>query len=270
MATSLTFDEHGAGIGAAWTALRNNATRAGFDTAVPTCPGWTVRELVAHQGMVHRWATGIVRGEERRDTGHVEQEGLDSGDLLGWFDEGAKALLAALAHAPDDLRVFFFLEDAPSPKRAWARRQCHETTMHAVDAMSAALGRAPSAAETWIRPPHAVDGIDELLCGFLPRRDETVRSAPPRTVIVEATDTGHSWTLEIGTGPLVTTARAPAERAERAEHAEHAAEGDDGVTLLTGTAAQLYLGLWNRGDEIESTGPDFLPSWRRDMTVSWD
>ncbi len=100
MATSLTFDEHGAGIGSAWTALRDYATRAGHDTAVPTCPGWTVRDLVAHQGTVHRWATGIVLGEERRDPGHDEQEGRSSGDLLGWLDEGVKALLAALARGP--------------------------------------------------------------------------------------------------------------------------------------------------------------------------
>ncbi len=263
MPTTLTFEEHGAGVGDAWTALRDNAVHAGFDAPVPSCPGWAVRDLVAHQGMVHRWATGVVLGGPRRDPAPAERAGRDSGDLLGWFDEGVTDLLGALACAPDDLQAFFFLEDAPPPKRAWARRQCHETTMHAVDAMSAVLGRPPEAAQTWIRPAQAVDGIDELLGGFLPRGDEAVRSAQPRTVLVEARDTGHSWTLQIGTGPVVTTAHPPVGRAGQAST-------DADVTVLTGTATQLFLGLWNRGEEIRSEGPAFLPGWRRDMTVSWD
>ena len=32
------------------------------DGTVPTCPEWTVRDLVRHMGGVHRWATGFVRG----------------------------------------------------------------------------------------------------------------------------------------------------------------------------------------------------------------
>jgi uncharacterized protein (TIGR03083 family) len=256
----MTFEEHGEGIGRAWTVLRENAARAGLDATVPTCPGWTVRDLVAHQGMVHRWATSVVLAHAKGDTAGVEQEGRSSGDLLGWLDRGATALLAALAFAPDDLQVYFFLKDAPPPKRAWARRQCHETTIHAVDAMSAGLGRPPSARQTWIGPQHAVDGIDELLCGFVPRRNERLRSTEPRTVMVQATDTGSSWTLEIGSGPVVTTAHAPQRRARAAR---------DETTVITGTAAQLYLGLWNRGDEMTSTGPDFLRSWRQNMTVTW-
>jgi uncharacterized protein (TIGR03083 family) len=30
------------------------------DGAVPTCPEWTVRDLIRHMGGVHRWATGYV------------------------------------------------------------------------------------------------------------------------------------------------------------------------------------------------------------------
>ena len=63
-----------------------------------------------------------------------------------------------------------FLADAPSPRCFWARRQCHETTIHAVDALSASLGRYPVAADaSWIGTELALDGIDELLTGFLPR-----------------------------------------------------------------------------------------------------
>jgi hypothetical protein len=35
-------------------------------------------------------------------------------------------------------------------------------------------------------------------------------------------------------------------------------------------ARALYLGLWNRGEELAATGnPDVLDQWRRDMRVRW-
>ncbi len=274
MPTSLSFEQHGEGLGDAWTVLRENAARAGVGAAVPTCPGWDVRDLVAHQGMVHRWATSVLRGETVEDTGPLELEGRAAVDLLGWLDDGMKELLAALAFAPDDLRVFFFLKDAPSPKLAWARRQCHETVIHAVDAMSARLRRCPTAAETWVRPALAADGVDELLCGFAPRRTVTLRSAEPRTVVVRATDTGDEWTLALSAGPVVTTVTTGAAEAG-APPAQHGIPGspaeavEQAVTVLSGTAAQLYLGLWNRGDEITETGPGFLGTWRQHLTVTW-
>jgi uncharacterized protein (TIGR03083 family) len=249
--STLEFDELGEGIGNAWAVMRDNANRVGFDAPVPTCPGWTVRHLLAHQGMVHRWATSVVRGFDL-DTAAVEREGMQTPDLLTWLDDGAKDLLQALADAPDDLDVFFFLHDAPPAKVAWARRQCHETTMHAVDARSAVLGRRPLASDTWIGPRLALDGIDELLGGFLPRRSSRLRTSSPRTVLVEATDTGDSWTLEVSEEPVVTT--------------RSRTTAPD--TVLSGTATQLYLGMWNRGDEI--AGDDgFLDEWRRSVTVTW-
>lgn len=34
---------------------------AGLDADVPTCPGWTMRPLLGHVGMLHRWAATLVR-----------------------------------------------------------------------------------------------------------------------------------------------------------------------------------------------------------------
>ncbi len=269
MPTSLSFEEHGAGLGDAWSVLRDNAARAGLGAAVPTCPGWTVRDLVAHQGMVHRWATGAVRGEpddKAADTTDATvQNGLDSPDLLGWFDDGARDLLAALALAPDDPRLTFFLPDAPAGKAAWARRQCHETSIHAVDAMAAARGEAPTAAQTWVRGPLAHDGVDELLCGFVPRRKVALRSKQPYLVVVRSTDTGGAWTLRVSTQQVMTTVGEPGAAALGA-HTDGPAVR---MVEVSGTAAQLYLGLWNRGDELTVSDPTFLDEWRGMVTVLW-
>jgi uncharacterized protein (TIGR03083 family) len=251
----LGFDEYGEGIGAGWTVLSEHALRSGPDAAVPTCPGWAVRDLLAHQGMVHRWAAAMVRGRGARsvDAAQLERDGLEAPDQRAWLDAGAKDLLQALVDAPADLDVGFFLADAPAPRLAWARRQCHETTIHGVDAMSASLGRLPTAAETWIGPRLAADGIDELLTGFVPRPRHPLRSAEPLTVVVEATDTGQAWTMRVGPEPVVTTREAAA----------------DPDVRLSGTAARLYLGLWNRGDEVAASGAEFLPQWREASRILW-
>ncbi len=266
MPTTLSFDEHGAALGDAWSVLRDNAARAGLDAPVPTCPRWAVRDLVAHQGMVHRWATALVRGEPADDPGPeaLVQEGLASADPLGWLDDGARDLLSALALTPDDPDRRFFLPDAPPGKAAWARRQAHETTVHAVDAMAAALGHAPLAAQTWVSPALAHDGVDELLLGFVPRRRVGLRSETPYRVVVRSTDTGGVWTVRVGADPVVATVGEPADDGDHT-HTEP-------VVPVTGRAAELYLGLWNRGDELttsDTDGPAFLDAWRRSVSVQW-
>ena len=248
----LEFEDYGDGIGAAWTVLREHANRSGPQAPVPTCPGWTVRDLVAHQGTVHRWAAATIRGISL-DTAAVEAEGLAIRDQLDWLDLGARDLLQALVDAPVDLAGTFFLHDAPPPRLAWARRQCHETTIHAVDAMSATAGAPVPSATTWLSPRLASDGVDELLTGFLPRPRVKLRMPSETTVLVETTDTGDAWTLTLSEEPAVVD--------------RGATKAPDAT--LRGTAASVYLALWNRGDEVEAAGVDLLASWRDQVKVVW-
>ena len=64
MSTDLPLAAHLEGLRTALVAFVRYADRAGLRGGVPTCPDWTVRNLIAHQGMVHRWAAAIVRGEK--------------------------------------------------------------------------------------------------------------------------------------------------------------------------------------------------------------
>ena len=141
---------HLEGLREAVVALVRDADRAGLRAPVPTTPDWTVRRLVAHQGMVHRWAAATVRGVTTAPDAW-EQEGIDAADPLEWLEDGVIDLVGAIVQAPEDLEAPVFLRDAPPPREFWARRQCHETTIHAVDAVAAALGRFPRAADAgWI------------------------------------------------------------------------------------------------------------------------
>lgn len=256
MATRLTLDDHVKLLAGSGTALHDAAARAGLDAPVPTCPAWDVRALVTHQGMVHRWAAAHLRGERDHDTGASVAAARTAPDLLAWFADGLDALLATIAATPDDARAMVFLKDAPPPRRFWARRQAHETTIHGADALAADLGRAPTAAEAGVAPESAADGVDELLAGFITRGRGKLRTDEPYTIVVRATDTGDAWSLRVEPESLTTTDGVGPCAAPDAE--------------LTGTAAQLYLGLWNRGDELTAAGrPSILRDWRAQVRVSW-
>jgi uncharacterized protein (TIGR03083 family) len=249
-------DALGDALGAAATVLRANAAAAGLEAPVPTCPGWTVRDLVAHQGMVHRWATSHLRGAPDVEPDALERAGLASPDLLGWFDDGATALLQAIVDAPDDLAGTPFLRDAPPPRLFWVRRQCHETTVHAVDALAARLGRAPQPDETWIRDAIALDGMDELLTGFVPRPKQGVSHEPLR-LLVAPSSTTRAWLLDIALD------RPPVVERLDIEVGAGAPEHD---AVLTGEPVEVLLRLWSRGGEPR----DEIERWWTDtVSVTW-
>ncbi|WP_433548818.1 maleylpyruvate isomerase family mycothiol-dependent enzyme [Streptomyces sp. CA-294286] len=229
--------------------LATAAESAGTDAAVPTCPGWRVRDLVRHLGTVHRWATAFVTEEHReRRPGDAEPD-LDGAPLLDWYREGHAALVAALRAAPDDLACWTFLP-APSPRAFWARRQAHETAVHRLDAESAA-GRQPGPVEC----AFALDGIDELLAGCHARDTSRVRTDSPRTLRIRASDapagTDAVWTVHLTKDAPPRTVR-----------------GDDGPadTELSGPAGLLYAVLWNRlpAESAELSGdPRLAAVWRK-------
>jgi hypothetical protein len=179
-----------------------------------------------------------------------EAEGLASADPVTWLHEGGLELVAALQDAPEDLDALVFLNHAPAPRLFWARRQCHETTIHSVDARAAALGRMPRAEETEITRAVALDGIDELLNGFHTREKSRLRSDQPIRFAVRPTDVDASWLVHVSQRPAVV---------ERDTHG-HA------DVVLEAPVEVLYLALWNRTDELSTEG---LEIWRALAPVTW-
>lgn len=257
----LSLDEYGDGLGRAATVLRANASAAGLTATVPTCPGWQARDLVAHVGMAHRWAMSHLRGAPVEDPTVFEREGRAQPDLLGWFDEGATALLQAIVDAPADLEAFVFLRSAPAPKVFWTRRQCHETTIHAVDAIGARLGRPARAEETWLREPLALDGIDELLRGFVPRRSQGVQAPVQTRFLVRPDGADVAWLVDVGPDRPAQTTRVDL-RSDELPDADHE---------LAGAPVALYLQLWNRGPAPGGDDADGAAEawWRGNVIVSW-
>lgn len=248
--------QHLAALRDAGERLAKAAAAAGLDARVPSCPEWAVRDLVFHQGAVHRWAATHVREPRTEDFDAIGGNPLRDADqrpaddvLLEWFREGHAELLSTLEQAPPDVQCWTFLR-APTPLAFWARRQAHETTMHRVDAELAA-GELTS-----VEQAVAVDGIDELLTRFV-TRNRRLRSENAKTLAVHATDAPAYWHLTISGEPV------------DAKQVEEPVEAD---ATVRGPASDVYLAVWNRLSfgALDAFGDaELLSSWAKLVRVRW-
>jgi uncharacterized protein (TIGR03083 family) len=240
VATYLTeLEQHGVALGDA-------AETAGMTAPVPTCPEWDVRALLAHVGMVHRWATAQVCGGAAANA-EAPFPAPASG-VVEWYRDGHAALVQALREAPDDLDAMRFLANAGPARVFWSRRQAHETAIHRADA-EAATGGVPDFDDTF-----ALDGIAELLEGFYGRDSRRLRADPPVSMRIVPTDADTAWLIEL---------------TPDAKQITRDADGPADCTV-SGPAAHLYRWLWNRGGEVTVEGDDRACAvWNARATVRW-
>jgi len=171
-----------------------------LERPVPTCPGWTFRQLATHVGRGHRWAAQIVA---TRATAPIPLREVADGKLpddpaqhVPWLNAGARQVIDAVAAAGSD-PVWTF--NGISPATFWARRRAHEAAVHLADAQLAA-GLAVDLA-----PDAAADGVDEWLALIVAGTEGTTDPARERaqelrgdgqSLHFHATDPGLSGTGE--------------------------------------------------------------------------
>ena len=208
-----------------------SAAEGALDRQVPTCPAWTVADLVEHTGFVHRSkARAVRRGDtEPPSTGYWEQPKPPRDALLAWYREGLAELVEVLAAADPGKPVYSWAEDHTAG--FWQRRMAQETLVHRYDAEASVDRFTP------IDPALAADGVDEFLQVFARLNDEPYEG--PRGDIAFATsDTGDRWTVSLDDAAHVV------------------AGGTRGEASLELPAADLLLVLWRRrpGDTAVITG----------------
>lgn len=162
MSTSaLSPADHHAAVAAETARFVAAVKGADLTTQVPTCPEWTLGELVRHTGSAQRWFSALLRGRiqeppRSRDVDLRLPDGRDGDDA--WADwlagSAAEAADAFAATAPD---TPMWAWGADQHARFWARRMLFETLVHRVDA-ELALGIRPR-----VERALAVDGVDEFL-----------------------------------------------------------------------------------------------------------
>jgi uncharacterized protein (TIGR03083 family) len=251
-------DEHLAALDAEGRRLAEVAAATAWDAAVPSCPGWTVRDVVTHVGGVHRWATAIVGGaliQPDPVTYAAVGSGPPDGELLDWFCSGHAVLVQTLRNADPVVACWFFLP-APSPLAFWARRQAHETAIHRVDvelAAGAGVRRCDDA--------FALDGLDELLYAFaMRRRRGGVTADPPKIIEVRPAGVPGSR-VRIGPSGVDTSDLGQPGPADADTASMHC--------TVSGSAHDLYLWAWHRPSLVTVDGDrTVLADWAR-MTVTW-
>ena len=185
------------------------AEAAGPDASVPSCPDWTVADLLGHLGTVQRWAGGIVetRAAEGRFPGDVGCP-TDPAALPDWVRAGSAHLADVLASTPSDAEMWTFA--GPGAASFWSRRQAQEVALHRVDAELAAGSPTPLDAAL------ARDGIDEFFDVIAPLRLRERLVGNGETVHLHCTDGEGEWLVRLTPdGPEVERAHAKGDVAAR-------------------------------------------------------
>lgn len=206
--------------------------RVSEHAAVPTCPDWTVRDLILHLGSEHIWVAELLRekpSEALRPSSHRPQE---SESLREWYRNANQRLREMLAATSPSTPVWNVTGD--NVAGSWRRRQAHETAIHRFD-LEHVTGRA--------------NDIDEILAEafmdefglFLPfLREFRDAPIPDRDIVLSTPES--SWTLEANTGeitngPALTNAD------------------------VVGSASALVLALWGRPQDADVRSPELLKRW---------
>jgi uncharacterized protein (TIGR03083 family) len=235
-----------ASIRADATALADTAAAAGLETRVPSCPEWSVMDLLSHVGRIHRWVARLVGQQATERGAHwSETEPPGDRDIVEWFTEGASLLAGALDDAGPDATVWSWTPDATSG--FWARRQAQETSIHRYDAQLAAGRSQP------LDGALAADGIDELfdVIPYWPKQPHP--RGDGETVHLHCTDRDGEWLVHLVADSIHV----------KREHAK-------GDVAARGTASDLLLFLYGRAgtDALKVFGDASLLARFREL-VSW-
>ncbi|GAA3377125.1 maleylpyruvate isomerase family mycothiol-dependent enzyme [Streptomyces sannanensis] len=142
-------------------ALRSSvAGSPDLDVRVPSCPDWSLHDLVEHLTEVHRfWAAAVTAGpSEKPPTVAPADDTLPAG-LLARSAAAAEGLIAALRAAGPAVGCWTWWgnSDVPMTSGAVARHQVQEAAVHAFDAQLATGTPQPVPAVV------ALDGIVEFI-----------------------------------------------------------------------------------------------------------
>jgi uncharacterized protein (TIGR03083 family) len=207
--------------------LRSAAAGSDPSAQVPSCPGWTVDDLVRHVAMVYLHKVESMR------TGELPKQwppDTSAEEPFALFDRAYAALVDELA-ARDDAAPSPTWYDPDQTVGFWVRRMAQETVIHRVDAeLAADLPVAPIPADL------AADGIAEVLEVFLSYATRTWPEdfsdlGGDLSVLVAAG--GARWLVRLHEGSV----RVDADRAGQA------------AAQVSGEPSAVLRWLWRRADD---------------------
>ncbi|MBV1939098.1 maleylpyruvate isomerase family mycothiol-dependent enzyme [Streptomyces sp. BV286] len=130
------------------------------DVRVPSCPDWSLRELVEHLTEVQRfWAAAVVAGPSEKPPTVAPADDAAPSDLLARSASATQELIAALRSVDPAAGCWTWWDGSgvPMTTGAVARHQVQEAAVHAFDAQLATGTPEPVPAVV------ALDGIAEFI-----------------------------------------------------------------------------------------------------------
>lgn len=178
---------------------------------VPTCPEWTIADLLEHLVIqFSNWLpANLTTPVESHDLAKIRSNYQSSSeDHLSNVTRLEKSVSDFIDLCRrTDLNQPRWAFGGVEPARFWVRRAACEMTVHLTDAAASTFSR-PST------PPHRVsEAIDETLTGMWPKLAWTRKNfrrlpaptVPAEPAAIHATDTGRTWTLHRGDDGTPTT-----------------------------------------------------------------
>ncbi|MGH3429653.1 MAG: maleylpyruvate isomerase family mycothiol-dependent enzyme, partial [Terriglobales bacterium] len=200
---------------------------------VPSCPGWTMHDLVNHLGRVYQrleiYATsrGARPSQDRLET---IESGPPGPEMIDWWDGKLASLMTTLT-ALDPGEPAWNWSHKPHVAAFFQRRAAHETAIHRWDAQLSVSLPDP------IDPPElAADGVDEALDTFLPS-DSTVAERIRVTGVARlvATDIDAHWVIRARENGIILL-----------DTGGWFDNEPQVAAVAEGTASDLLLALWGR------------------------
>jgi uncharacterized protein (TIGR03083 family) len=128
-------------------------------TSVPTCPEWTVRDLVTHVGTGHRWAAEIVEGRMQAPPPYTVVDAPRDPDAWSdWLIAGAGRLAQAVRDCGPAEPVWTWR--AEETAGFWLRKMLHDEVIHRFDVELTCGGFGE------VAPDVAADGVRDLLASI--------------------------------------------------------------------------------------------------------
>ena len=139
--TTMTAERRRQALRAHTEQLAECVRAAGSDVAVPTCPGWTMTDLVAHVGQTQHWVSEII---ERRivDPTQLPTEmaamPADADDWPAWLSDSAARAAGACSDEALEASVFNAAADERTGGEFWLSSLLNEAVIHGADGAYAA------------------------------------------------------------------------------------------------------------------------------------
>lgn len=194
----MNYDEHIAAVDRDIATMVDAVAAGPLDAPVPTCPDWSVTDLMNHVGEFTVFYTHVLcEGTGRPKTPWPDMPAGDAAALAAWYRGLGDSLLGELRATTADQPVWSWVDDRQNAAFT-ARRSANELAVHRFDAQAARGTEQP------IEAALAADGIEEIfvMIDAFAAQGEDAGRGQGESIALEPTDRPERWAITMSPAGL--------------------------------------------------------------------